>query len=70
MFSEYLAIKNNYVAICSRLCHFLPYIDWTINLVFVLHLWANIAYTQTVLFPEHISETDGWITFILHMHII
>ena len=29
MFSEYFAIKNNYVAICSRLGHFCPYIDWT-----------------------------------------
>ena len=29
MFSEYFAIKNNPVPICSRLSHFLSYIDWT-----------------------------------------
>ena len=35
MFSEYFAIKNNTVAICSRLVHFRPYIDWT-NIAFLL----------------------------------
>ena len=46
--SEYFAIKNNSVAICSRLAHFCSYIDWTNQL-------NNRPRTSPITSLDHIS---------------
>ena len=53
----------------TKLMWMFTLVSMTFDLRFDLYLWAEIAWTLTISFPEDISQTYGEVTFILHTHI-